>query len=202
MDPSITFVLGVAAAVAGYLLKRWWEGQSARESIQEAVQLASLHKEIREGTVTLEALRDLKGDLRRRNLTSQQNQEEVVEGIGRILENEDASGIGVYEPQTQGQMTTYARHLANVADQELQFIVEALRPLLTNSEGKAFSKSQVSWEKFVDAQSILESLEAEGGTMQPMLYQATRRSLIIERAAKIREELKKRKRIDWDDLTD
>ena len=52
MDALVLFVSGIAVPIVGYLLKRWWEGQRARDGIQEAVNLASLQKEIVSGTVS------------------------------------------------------------------------------------------------------------------------------------------------------
>src|SRR5664279_5024187 len=138
----LTFILGIVVSVLGYLLKRWWEGQATKESIQEAVQLASLHKEMRSGSFTLDALAALKGDIKARAVTSQKYQEEVFAGIERAAEEKDKTRAVEYEPQSQREMNQYAFHLAELADHELEFVVRALEGHLSESEQAAFRNAQ------------------------------------------------------------
>ena len=194
MDQIIIFGLGVVVAVLGYFLKRWWEGQSFRDTIGETLQLASLQKDIQSGVVSLDALRQLKCDLHSRATSQLRGQEEILTGMGRTVDAERRQPE--YEPQTQTEMNQYAFHLANLAEQELKFVVSELEGHLRSSEVRCFRKAQKSWESYADAQADFESMEAEGGSMQAMLRSAARRNLIVERAGLIKGEVNERNQID------
>jgi uncharacterized protein YecT (DUF1311 family) len=189
---ALTFVLGIAVSVLGYLLKRWWEGQSTKDSIQETVQLANLHKEFQSGSVTLEILDRLKADIQTRAVKGQKYQTEILEGIGRAAAKADEDSSTHYSPMTQIEMNQYAFHLADLAERELTYIFSALEAYLSESEQIAFKAVQAAWKKYAQKQAELESLEAEGGSMQPLLYASARRLMTIERAAQLKEELNKR----------
>jgi uncharacterized protein YecT (DUF1311 family) len=195
MDQLVIFVMGVVVAIFGYLLKRWWEGQSIRDAINETLQLASLHKDLRSGDISLDALGQLKSDLRERATFQLKGQDEVLTGMGRAIREEAEGRPSEYEPQTQAEMSQYAFHLASLAEQELKFVVEQLADHLSSSEAKAFRMAQKAWEFYADAQADFESLEAEGGSMQGMLRSAARRTLIVERAGFIKGEVNKRNQI-------
>jgi uncharacterized protein YecT (DUF1311 family) len=188
-----TFLLGIAVSICGYFLKRWWEGQSGRERIQEVVQLASIQKELSRGEVTLEALSKLKDEINERALSSQKYQQQVVADIGNKLDD--------YEPQSQAEMNQYSSHLADLAEREMRFLAGALEPFLTESEIAAFKSAQSAWKKYATKQADFESLEWEGGSMRPLIYWGAYRQLVIERAASLKEELNKRNQIDIEPQT-
>jgi uncharacterized protein YecT (DUF1311 family) len=165
-----------------------------QESIQEAVQLANPHKEIRTGNFTLDSLAALKDDIKKRAVTSQRYQQEIFDGIERAAEDRNFRNVE-YEPQTQQEMNQYAYHLSDLADRELQFVVVSLEGFLGDSELIAFRSAQEAWKKFCDTQAEFESLQAEGGSMQGLLGASARRLLAVERAAQIKEEINKRKGI-------
>ncbi len=63
MEQALIFLAGIAAAAAGYILKRWIEGTGAKEKVQEVADLVRLHKEMKGENVSLEAVQKLKDEI-------------------------------------------------------------------------------------------------------------------------------------------
>ena len=199
VDAILTFLLGIGVAVAGYFLKRWWEGQPTKESIQETVQLASLHREMKSGNFTFDALAALKNQIKSRAASSVRFQTEIFEGIERAATEKEAARAVEYEPYSQQDMNQYAFHLADLAERELEFVTRSLKDRLSESERSAFDAAQKAWKKFAQKQSEFESLEMEGGTAQPLLHASALRLMTVERAAEVKEELNRRVKAEFGD---
>ena len=70
----------------------------------------------------------------------------------------------------------------------MKYLAQALK----DEELGCFEKVQSSWKSFADQQAGFASLVAMGGTMQPLLRASEYRDLAIERAAKLKDQLRVR----------
>src|SRR5882762_1918646 len=97
MEQLALLVLGALIPVAGYVIKRWWEGQSTRDKIQDALNLANLHQKLGEGNVSVEALEGLKSELIGRAKVREENELEVLSNIeSKITPQNDMNRYAFY----------------------------------------------------------------------------------------------------------
>jgi uncharacterized protein YecT (DUF1311 family) len=192
-------VVGAVVSLGGYLLKRWWEGQSSRDDIQDFERLAKLQKDMKGDNTSLQALRDLKKEISDRNARRAKDEAAVIENIeGTALELNSGEFRIEDTLRSQYEMNRYAFHLADLAEKELEFLVGALEGLLDEEEIKRFQKAQRAWRLYSKRQADFSTGMFEGGTMRPLVYNSELRALTIERAAKIKNEIRDRHRLDSD----
>lgn len=175
------FAAGIAVAVAGYLIKRWWEGQTFRERLQEATGLAALRQHLDKGG-SLESLEHLKRQLRARRSVQEEAELEVLDEIGLKFGN-------------QIEMNLHQSFLLQLADKHMDFLSEVLSSKLDEREQAAFEAAQAAWTRFAQRQADFASLIAEGGTMQPMVHSAELEALTVERAGRIKQEIRQRQEL-------
>jgi hypothetical protein len=193
MEQVLIFSFGIVVAIIGYFLKRWWEGQSLSERIRKFTDLVRLHNELSGANISEQALSELRKDIFARNKWRRSDEEDVLNKIGVALrEKIKTEGSDNPELKTQSEMNQYAFHLADLAEREMSYLANALKDKLDNDELKQFEKVQSYWKTFADQQAEFESLVAAGGTLQPLLRASEYRDLAIERAAKLKSELRLR----------
>jgi uncharacterized protein YecT (DUF1311 family) len=192
MEQALIFLAGIAAAGAGYILKRWIEGRGAKEKVQEVADLVRLHKEMRGENVSLEAVQKLKDEITNRNRTRSRDEAEVLERIEAAARNSDPTFEIGNVLQTQAEMNQYAFHLADLAERELKYLEVALEGRLDDAEGEAFKKLQKAWRKYAEAQAEFVAAPSIGGSIYPLERSSELRALIIERAAKLKDEIRQR----------
>ena len=193
MEQILIFLLGIVVAVLGYFLKRWWEGQSLSERIQKFTDLLRLHNELSDANISEQALSELRKDIFARDKWRRRDEEEVLNKIGAALREQIKSESGdEIELRTQSEMNQYAFHLVDLAEREMNYLANALRDKLDSDELVHFEKVQSCWKAFADQQAEFASLVVAGGTMQPLLRASEYRDLTIERAAKLKNELRTR----------
>jgi hypothetical protein len=128
MEQILIFLLGIVVAVLGYFFKRWWEGQSLTERIQQFTDLLRLHNELSEANIPEQTLSELRKDIFARSKWRRRDEEEVLDKIGISLrERVKAESDGNPELRTQSEMNQYAFHLADLAEREMNYLVEALK---------------------------------------------------------------------------
>jgi len=201
MDQSLLVALGAVggavASLGGYLLKRWWEGQSTRDDIQDFERLAKLQKDMKGDNTSLQALRELKKEISDRNARRAKDEAAVIENIeGTVLELNSGEFRIEDTLRNQREMNRYAFHLADLAEKELEFLVEALEGVLDDEEAKRFQKAQRAWRLYSRRQADFSTGMFEGGSMRPLVFNSELRALTIERAAKIKNEIRDRHRPD------
>jgi uncharacterized protein YecT (DUF1311 family) len=193
MEQIFIFLFGIVVAVLGYFLKRWWEGQSLSERIQKFTDLLRLHNELSGANISEQALSELRNDIFARNKWRKRDEVEVLNKIGAALREQIKTESGANpELRTQSEMNQYAFHLKDLAEREMNYLVNALKDKLDSDELAQFETVQSTWKTFADQQSEFESLVVAGGTMQPLLRASEYRDLAIERAAKLKSELRLR----------
>jgi len=203
MDQSLLValgaVMGAVVSLGGYLLKRWWEGQSTRDDIQEFERLAKLRKDMQGDNVSLQALLNLKKEISDRNARQAKDEAAVIENIeGAALESKGGEFRIEDTLRTQYEMNRYAFHLADLAGKELEFLVVALEGLLDDEEIKSFTKAQRAWRLYSRRQADFSTGMFDGGSMRPLVYNSELRALTIERAAMIKNEIRDRHKSDFD----
>ncbi len=191
LDSLLTFLLGVIVTTAGYFLKRWWESQPQRESLQETIQLVALHNDLRSGNVSLESLTDLKRQVVERSRSRRQSETAVIEKLEAALQQ-----TRDYEPRTQRDMNQYSHHLAALAEQQVEFLVTEFRRRLNDDELRDFDEAQKAWVAYAHAHSKFESSEVAGGSMAPMVYSSALRVLMVQRAAELSQMINARNQIE------
>jgi uncharacterized protein YecT (DUF1311 family) len=80
----------------------------------------------------------------------------------------------------------------------LEFLVTALEGVLDEEEIKRFKKAQRAWCLYSKRQADFSAGMFEGGSMRPLVYSSELRALTIERAAKIKTEIRDRHKLDPD----
>jgi seryl-tRNA synthetase len=201
MDQFLLVGLGAlvtaVASLAGYLLKRWWEGQSVRDDIQDFERLAKLQKDMKGDNTSLQALRELKKEISDRNARQAKDEAAVIENIEGTVRELSSDEFRIEDTlRSQQEMNRYAFHLASLAEKELEFLIEALEGLLDDEEVKRFHKTQRAWRLYSRRQADFSTGMFEGGSMRPLVYNSELRALTIERAAKIKNEIRDRHRSD------
>ena len=122
MEQILIFLLGIVVAVLGYFFKRWWEGQSLTERIQQFTDLLRLHNELSEANIPEQTLSELRKDIFARSKWRRRDEEEVLDKIGISLrERVKAESDGNPELRTQSEMNQYAFHLADLAEREMNY---------------------------------------------------------------------------------
>jgi uncharacterized protein YecT (DUF1311 family) len=175
------FVAGIAAAAAGYGIKRWWEGQSFRERLQEATGLAALKQHLDQGG-SLGSLEELKAQLRARRSAQEETELEVLDQIE-------------LEFRTQLEMNLHEGYLLEIAEKQLEYLSGALIAKLDERERSAFEMAQEAWRVFAHRHAEFASLIVEGGSMQPMMHAAELKALTVERAGQVKQEIKQRQEL-------
>ena len=84
-------------------------------------------------------------------------------------------------PLTQVAMNQAAAEATRDATTSMIATIDALRPRLSTSMLAALDQSQAAWLAYRDAQSRLEGLEFEGGSMQPMIESSAQETLTTAR---------------------
>lgn len=92
------------------------------------------------------------------------------------------------EPQNQTEMNICAAEEFKAADEELNRIYNANIGNLDASHKAALKKAQRTWIRYRDEACKSYSLQAEGGSMQPMLYNMCRTRLTGERSNILRDQ--------------
>ncbi|MDE5443633.1 hypothetical protein GWG65_19715 [Bradyrhizobium sp. CSA207] len=139
-------VVGAVLSVGGYISKRWWEGQSTRDDIQDFERLAKLQKDMKGDNISLQALRDLKKEISDRNARQVKDEAEVIDSIEGSALGADGGEFRIEDTLlNQREMNRYAFHLADLAEKELEFLVAALEGLLDEKEIRRFEKAQRAW---------------------------------------------------------
>ncbi|MEJ2375807.1 MAG: DUF1311 domain-containing protein, partial [Pseudolabrys sp.] len=196
MEQILIFFLGVVVATLGYFLKRWWEGQSLKERIRKFTDLLHLHNELADANISEQALSELRKDIFTRSKWRRYDEQEVLTKIGNALrEHVSAERDENPEFHTQNEMNQYAFHLADLAEREMNYLVDAVKAKLDADELDSFDEVQKAWKTFADRQAEFASLLTAGGTMQSLLRATAYRDLAIERAAKLKDELRVRSAI-------
>lgn len=181
MNQIYIFLLATGCAVAGYFLRRWWEGQSLKERIRIITDFLRLHNEMAGANIPEKVLSNLRRDIFSRNRWQRSSEIEVLDKIGTALldrvesENADESGL-----RSQSEMNQYAFHLADLAEREMNYLVVALEQKLDSDEQAYFRKTQRAWTLFAKRQAQFESVWVAGGSMQPMIRASEYRDLAIE----------------------
>jgi uncharacterized protein YecT (DUF1311 family) len=196
MEKALPYLLAIATGVLGYFLRRWWEGRSLTDRIQKFTDLLHLQNELAESNISEQVLSELRKDIFARNKWRRRDEEEVLNKIGAALrEHVNTERDENPELHTQSEMNQYAFHLADLAEREMIYLADALRVKLDTDELESFDEAQKAWKTFADRQAKFASLLAAGGTMQPLLMATAYRDLAIERAAKLKDELRVRSAI-------
>jgi Uncharacterized protein conserved in bacteria len=194
MSQILPYFLGVASAVCGYLLKRWWEGRSLKGRIQSITDLLKLHNELSAAKVSENVLSELRDEIFKKNRWQKTSEVAILEKIGiglrEKIEN-DESGMSSF--QTQRDMNRYALHLADLAEHEMNYLADELGAKIDDDdERKSFQKVQRAWHLFARRQAYFASLWVSGGSMQPLIYSSEYRNLAIDRATQLSAELRER----------
>jgi uncharacterized protein YecT (DUF1311 family) len=193
MEHVLIFFLGTAFALLGYFLTRWWEGKSLKERIQKFTDMLRLHNELSEANISENALSELKKDIFTRNRWRRRDEVEVLNKISAALrEKVEAEKDENPELRTQSEMNQYAFHLADLAEREMSYLVDALEQKLDFDEQVYFQKVQRAWKLFANRQAEFSSLSVAGGSMQPLVRASEYRDLLIERTARLKDELRLR----------
>jgi uncharacterized protein YecT (DUF1311 family) len=188
--------LGMLISLGGYLTKRWWEGQSVRENIQDFVGLAKLRKDLTDADISLSTLQELKKQISDRNISRAKGEAEVIKNIEESFVS-DSQKFRIEDTlRSQSEMNRYAFHLTDLAERELEFLLHALRGQLDEEEERRFQKAQRAWRLYSRRQADFSAGMFEGGSMRPMVYSSELRALTIERAAKIKDEIRERRALN------
>jgi uncharacterized protein YecT (DUF1311 family) len=105
--------------------------------------------------------------------------------------------VNCEEPTTQSDMTACAGRDYEAADEELNAQYKATRKVLTerdkditdgsDSAADALLTTQRAWIAYRDAQCETVGLQAQGGTMQPMLVSACLADLTTKRSEELKQ---------------
>ncbi|MBB4256832.1 MULTISPECIES: lysozyme inhibitor LprI family protein [unclassified Bradyrhizobium] len=190
-------VVGAVLSSGGYVLKRWWEGQSTRDDIQDFERLAKLQKDMKGDNISLQALQNLKNQISDRSARRAKDEAEVIDSIEGSALRGDGDEFRIEDTLlNQREMNRYAFHLTDLAEKELEFLVGALEGVLDEKEINRFEKAQRAWRLYSKRQADFSAGMFEGGSMRPLVYSSELRALTIERAAKIKAEIRDRHRLN------
>ena len=94
--------------------------------------------------------------------------------------------------QTQLEMNQTAQKKYEKADKELNKVYSVLIKSLDKTETQILIKAQKCWIKFRDSHCEFESLQYEGGSIQPLIYSTCLEELTKKRIAELNKSIKDR----------
>lgn len=213
MNEIVIFLLGTAVAgPIGFFAKRYFEKAATNEEIRRFGDLVAISKGMKEANLTVPQIIELRRQLLKQCIEieidgaegedlskSEPDDEEESELISRTrarvcaeLDAGDPIDFGDGPQQTMNLQQAERLERANTI---LRRVVSAMRAELADSSHLAlFNSTQRSWEAFRRAQSEFASLDAEGGSMRPMLWSGEATAMAIDRIAAIQTNLELRQR--------
>lgn len=111
-------------------------------------------------------------------------------GSGLLLsQSATAQSPNCRNPQTQTEMNICAGRDYQNADRKLNQVYRQLLPKLQGTRRQKLISAQQAWIRFRDASCTFERTQAEGGTMEPMLYSGCLTKLTEVRTKELSEYL-------------
>lgn len=178
------FVCGGAFTASGWLLKRWWQGDGAKEKLESRSKAVELHQKMQSLGLDVEGVDKIHATLSARRRLVRKNEDLLAE----VFKSDSASVFGDNPALSQRGMNAIAGASLKVAQAELErTLVEfSLNHVADNQELEA---SQNAWVAFSEAQASLLAAPSKGGSIYPLEYCSELEELTRSRIADLRAQM-------------
>lgn len=174
---------------AGYLLRRRIEKTGESEELDKLHRAVDLHKKLQDQQINIDDLREFRGRVAEKEVQAAANTAQYfLDRAERLasapIEHEFADrGAGARPDGTQLEMNAYAAHQFEVAQTQLQELIDAKRSDMDSQMRAAFDESQAAWTAWRDREAQLEARVWEGGSIRPLMVASKQESLTRARIA-------------------
>lgn len=198
-----TAVVGVVAAILGWLAKRWFTNEPETEEAANLLQIVELELKLREAGLTLEQVQETRENIKRGNFkVTDEVLEALTEAPEKPLEGdqnvtrmeEETSRYEADAPDFRSALMDMRIGLGqrlHSLEADLERTLEELQEVTSDTRAAAIREAHEAWKNYASMDAEAAGLHYEGGSLEPVIKLSVRIDLTERRLEDLETDLHK-----------